>query len=76
MMRLAPISVKKAIRLLKYFGFEEKRQKGSHLIFGNPQGKLIVVPIHDEEIGVGLLRAIIKELGVSREAYFEAMEKA
>ncbi|MFA6213827.1 MAG: type II toxin-antitoxin system HicA family toxin [Candidatus Micrarchaeia archaeon] len=74
-MKLRPIPVKKAIALLKKLGYNEVRQRGSHLIMQNGKGRIIVVPIHTKEIGVGLLRAIIRELGLSREAYFSAFDK-
>lgn len=74
-MRLTPISVQKAIALLGHFGYKKERQRGSHLIMQNDEGKIIVVPIHTKDIGVGLLRAMIRELGISREAYFKALAR-
>ena len=74
-MRLRPISVQKAIALLRNLGYNEVRQRGSHLVMQNGKGRIIVVPVHTREIGVGLLRAIIREVGLSREAYFSALEK-
>jgi predicted RNA binding protein YcfA (HicA-like mRNA interferase family) len=74
-MRLCPIPVQKAISLLKKLGYREARQRGSHLVMQDGNGRIIVVPVHTKEIGVGLLRAIIRELGISREAYFELLEE-
>jgi len=69
-MKLRPIPVKRAIALLKKLGYKEVRQRGSHLVMQNDKGRIIVVPVHAKEIGVGLLRAMIRELGLSRETYF------
>lgn len=74
-MRLRPIPVKKAIALLKRLGYNEVRQRGSHLVMQDGEGRIIVVPVHAREIGVGLLRAMIRELGLSRDAYFAELEK-
>jgi len=74
-MKLHPIQVKKAIALLKKLGYKEVRQRGSHLVMQNEEGRIIVVPVHTKEIGVGLLRAMIRELGLSRDVYFSALEK-
>ena len=73
-MKLRPITVKKAIALLKKLGYNEVRQRSSHLVMQNGKGRIIVVPVHTKEIGLGLLRAMIRELGLSRDAYFSALE--
>lgn len=75
-MKLSPIPAAKLVSLLLLLGFRETRQKGSHLIMQNSEGKAIVVPMHTKEIGIGLLRAIIRETGLSREEYFNALGKA
>lgn len=74
-MKLMPISVQKAIALSKHFGYEEKRQRGSHLVMQNDEGRLIVIPVHTKEIGIGLIRSMICELGIDRKAYFKALDE-
>ena len=74
-MRLKPVQHRKILALLKEAGYEPVRQKGSHLILRNKEGKLIVVPIHLKDLGVGLVREIIRELGMTREEFLEALEK-
>jgi len=48
------------------------RQKGSHRFYRHPDGRTTLVPIHaNKEIGWGLLHAILKEIKMSREEFFE-----
>lgn len=47
--RLRPISANKLIKIIIGLGYEEIRQKGSHKIFKNLEGKIIVIPYHKGE---------------------------
>ena len=69
--KLVPISPEKTIKILEKFGFRQLRQKGSHLILENNKGKIVIVPIHDKEIGKGLLRRILKEAEIEKENFLE-----
>ncbi len=74
-MRLRPISAKRLLSLLAKAGYSQIRQKGSHVVLLNPAGRLIVVPLHSREIGTGLLREIIRELGMTREEFLRMLER-
>ncbi len=70
MSRLANINHKKVIKVLKKIGFEGKRQTGSHLILRNKEtNKIIVVPIHNKDLKVGVVRVIIKQSNLSKEDF-------
>ncbi len=71
MPKLKPIKPEKLIKILQKMGFEEKRQKGSHKSFYNPDGRILTVPFHKgKEISVDLLSKIIKqELKITREEF-------
>lgn len=69
--KLVPLSPEKTIKILEKFGFRQLRQKGSHLILENNKGKIVIVPIHDKEIGKGLLRRILKEAEIEKEDFLE-----
>lgn len=57
-------------RLLVRLGFSQLRQKGSHAYFQHPDGRATVVPMHKGEmIGRGLLRSILREIGLSPRDY-------
>lgn len=62
------------IRTLKKLGFEEARQRGSHKYFKHPDGRATVVPVHSgTDIGRGLLKRIINEIGISREDFMKLL---
>ena len=46
--RLPVVSWKSAIKALGEAGFHPVRQRGSHIILENSEGKFTVVPRHDE----------------------------
>lgn len=72
MSRLANINHKKIIKVLKTFGFEEKRQTGSHLILRNKETKkIVVVPVHNKDLKVGVVRVIIKQSNLSRDDFLK-----
>jgi len=75
LMKLGPISHKKLISVLSSLGYVAAKQSGSHLVLKKDE-KSVVVPIHSKEIGPGLLRMIMKEVGISREEFFELLKKA
>lgn len=69
--RIIPINPDKLIRCLRKLGFREVRQKGSHKIFKDEGGRMIVVPYHKgEELGRGYLRKVIKQLDISVEEFY------
>jgi predicted RNA binding protein YcfA (HicA-like mRNA interferase family) len=34
-------------------------------------GQIVPIPIHSKEVGVGLIREIIRQLGISRDEWLE-----
>jgi predicted RNA binding protein YcfA (HicA-like mRNA interferase family) len=72
MKHLPALNAKEVIRILKKFGFEESRQKGSHLVLVNRVTKRrTVIPVHaGKDIKKPLLRRIIEgDAGVSIEEF-------
>jgi predicted RNA binding protein YcfA (HicA-like mRNA interferase family) len=65
---LKPISTTKLIKVLLYLDYTPIRQKGSHRVFMK-ENKMIVVPIHNKDIGRGLLRNIINQIGITKEQF-------
>jgi len=75
-MRLPPLRSKDVIKVLKKLGYIEKRQTGSHKIFLNPlKKKIITVPIHNKDLKVGLIRAIIRELEITKNEFLKLLKK-
>ncbi|HVM46333.1 MAG TPA: type II toxin-antitoxin system HicA family toxin [Candidatus Thermoplasmatota archaeon] len=72
MTRLRPLPYRRVARVLRRLGFVEVRQRGSHVIFQHADGRITVVPHHaGEDIGVGLLRQIVRDARVSTEAFVD-----
>ena len=56
------------IRILEQKGFRFSRQSGSHAIYINSEGKRTTIPIHGKkELGIGLLKQIMKDTGLTVE---------
>ncbi len=72
---MKPVSSKKVIQALKKLGFKKARQKGSHVIFRHPDGRMTVVPVHKgEDIGPGLLLEIIGDAGLSKREFLSLLK--
>ena len=70
MTKLVPISGRKMCKILEKLGFEKIHGKGSHIRFKHLDGRRTVVPVHaNEDLGIGLLSAILKQVNLSREDY-------
>jgi predicted RNA binding protein YcfA (HicA-like mRNA interferase family) len=60
------LKARDVLRALKLCGFVTVRQTGSHAFLKHPDGRATVVPIHPgEDIGRGLLRAILREAEIN-----------
>ena len=68
MARLASLTPRKVVAILKANGFVEDHQTGSHLVLWNPTTKArVVVPIHSRDVPRGTLIKILKMAGVDVE---------
>ena len=74
-MKLPVLSGRDVIKILKKLGFEEKRQKGSHIILAKEteQGKKAVVVPNHKEIDKGTLLEIIRQAGLTREDFLNLL---
>ena len=71
MPKLPALTAKELVRALKRAGFEEDRQKGSHLVlFHSETKRRVVVPMHSGSLKKPLLLSIIhRDLGISLEEF-------
>ncbi|MDD4627717.1 MAG: type II toxin-antitoxin system HicA family toxin [Syntrophomonas sp.] len=69
MSKITIISPKEMVSVLKQLGFEEIRQTGSHKLFNRPDGRNTVIPMHSKDLKRGLIKAILKDIGLSIEDY-------
>ena len=69
------------VATLKRLGFEEVRQKGSHLVLrrtsinddGTPAAVICVVPLHRRDLAVGTLASVLRQAGIDAETFIEAL---
>jgi len=74
--KIRPLSSQRLIKILEKIGFKIIRQKGSHVIMINDRDTRIVIPVHPgKDVKPGLIRAIIKEAGLSREEFFRILKE-
>ncbi len=77
MPELRRITGREAIRVLEELGFEQVRQRGSHVILKKqtPHGAVgCVVPLH-RELAIGTLRGILKQARVTPEEFMERLRR-
>jgi predicted RNA binding protein YcfA (HicA-like mRNA interferase family) len=56
------------LKVLRKYGFEENRQKGSHIQLIHNDGKYITVPRHDP-IKETTLKSILDQAGITKEDF-------
>ena len=73
MPKLRRVSGQEAIRALERLGFEQVRQRGSHVVLKKqtPEGAVgCVVPLH-RELAIGTLRGILRQARVTPDEFME-----
>jgi len=74
--KIPPLNPHKLIKILQKAGFRIIRQKGSHVIMMNDRNTRIVIPVHSgKDVKPGLIRAIIKESGLSRQDFLRLIKE-
>jgi predicted RNA binding protein YcfA (HicA-like mRNA interferase family) len=74
--RLKLLNYRDLARVAEMAGFHWKRCRGSHNVFQAEDGRIIVIPNHGHQVIVRpLLRKIIRDMGLSVEAYNQLVEK-
>jgi predicted RNA binding protein YcfA (HicA-like mRNA interferase family) len=59
------LKFKQVVSALNHFGYYEKRQRGSHIIFENQEGKITVVPKHTNgEVMTGTVLKICRDIDI------------
>ncbi|MBI5556866.1 MAG: type II toxin-antitoxin system HicA family toxin [Deltaproteobacteria bacterium] len=72
MPELPKISGDEAIKAFKKLGFDQVRQKGSHVVMRR-EDKGCVIPRH-KELAVGTLKSAIKQAGIAVDEFIAACE--
>lgn len=73
MPKLSPLRSEQIIRKLRKLGFEGPVAGGRHSRMVHPErGQIIPIPMHKgTDVSVGLIRAIIREVGITPEEWLE-----
>ena len=67
MSNTSSITPKEIIRILKQKGFLLDRSRGSHQVWLHPVShKRAIVPMHNKDIPIGTLYAILKQAGIDK----------
>ncbi len=70
MTRFPTLTPREVIAALKRAGFEERRQRGSHVFLSHPDRPFVTtVPMHARDLPRGTLKAIIRQAGLTEEAF-------
>lgn len=69
---LPVVSGRAVVRALVQVGFTEVSQRGSHLKMRNEAGKTVIVPMH-RELALGTLRSILRQAGLTTDAFVELL---
>ena len=70
MVRLPRISGRQAIVVLEHLGFQQVRQRGSHVVLRRG-ARGCVIPLH-QELALGTLRGALRQAGVTPEEFAQA----
>ena len=75
MAKLPILRANELIRALEEAGFQIIRQRGSHVRMKHPDGRIVTVPVHPgQDIGRGLLRKILRDAELTREAFIALLK--
>jgi len=70
------VKSKEFVKVIEKLGFYLDRQKGSHAIYKNNDGRRVVVPIHSgKDLKPGTLMGMIQDIGINKETFFELLQK-
>jgi predicted RNA binding protein YcfA (HicA-like mRNA interferase family) len=73
MAKLTPLKSREVLRKLRRLGFVGPLPGGRHAHMVHPEtGQMIPVPMHKgKDVSIGLIREIIRELGISRDEWID-----
>ena len=76
MTRITPVQYRKIVGVLELEGFVLARQRGDHMVFVTKTGieRPVVVPRYDP-LPVFIIKNVLRTARISRERYFELLER-
>lgn len=74
MVKIPLICGREAVRVFTLFGWIAERQKGSHISMSKPDvPQILTIPDH-KELGVGILRGLIRTAGITVDEFVRALK--
>lgn len=74
MPKLPSVTADQMIKALTKIGFEQVRQKGSHVRLKHPDNRIVTIPVHAGKIlGKGLLKKIIRDSQLTVEELYKLL---
>ena len=64
-----PYKAREVLARLQRAGFVIRRQSGSHVVLRHPDGRQTYVAMHTADVPTGTFRAILKQAGLTEEAF-------
>ncbi|MFQ5846635.1 MAG: type II toxin-antitoxin system HicA family toxin [Candidatus Methylomirabilales bacterium] len=76
MTKLRLVAYRQLSKMAEAVGFHWVRREGSHNVFRNAEGRIVVIPDHGSQVIVRpLLRKILRDMGRSIEDYHRILEE-
>jgi len=75
MPRIVPTDWRTLLKIFEMYGCVRKRKEGSHHVLTCPGAKRAVVIPEYDEIDVEIIKSNMRTVNMSREVYFELLEK-
>lgn len=70
------VKAKDFIKVIDKLGFYFDRQKGSHAIYKNNEGRRVTVPIHvGKDLKTATLAGMIQDIGLEKAQFFDLLNK-
>lgn len=69
------VKAKEFIKAIEKLGFYFDRQKGSHAVYKNDDGRRVVIPIHSgKDLKQGTLMGMIEDIGIDKDRFFKLLK--
>ncbi len=75
MPKLPQVKPQKIEKILSKLGFVCRSGKGSHIVFKHSDGRRTVVPVHNQPVRTGTLRAILKQIDLPINDFLKLLKK-
>jgi len=73
--RFPVVNARTMERVLFHLGFEQLRQRGSHVFYRHPDGRTTTIPHHaSRDLARPLIREILREIEISPEQFRNVLE--